>query len=162
MRRRRIRRPEKSTELSITAFMNLMVILVPFLLMTAIFSHMTVLELNLPNPEAGASKSKKAAFDLKILLRKSSMTVLNGRSVVKKIPMHKGQHNFPFLSKVLKQVKAKYQNKTAITILSEANIPYELLVATMDASRSFFTFKDGTIIEAELFPDISIGDAPRR
>ena len=64
MRRRRIRRPDKSSELSITAFMNLMVILVPFLLMTAVFSHMTVLELNLPNPEAGSSNNKKASFDL--------------------------------------------------------------------------------------------------
>ena len=163
MRRRRIRRPNTTTELSITAFMNLMVVLVPFLLMTAVFSHMTVLELNLPSPEGGgASNNKKAAFDLKILIRQSSMTVLNGRSIIKSIPMHKGQHNFAFLSKVLTQVKAKYQDKTAITILSEAKIPYEILVAAMDASRSFFTFKDGNIIEAELFPEISIGDAPRK
>lgn len=162
MRRRRIRRPKQTTELSITAFMNLMVILVPFLLMTAVFSHMTVLELNLPSPEGSSSSNKKASFDLKILIRKSSMTVLNGRRVVKSIPMYKGQHNFKFLSKVLKQVKAKYQNKTAITILSEPNIPYEILVAVMDASRSFFTFKKGSIIEAELFPEISIGDAPRK
>ncbi len=162
MRRRRIRRPQVTTELSITAFMNLMVILVPFLLMTAVFSHMTILELNLPNPEGSASSSKKPAFDLKMLIRKTSITVLNGRSIIKKIPQHKGQHNFALLSKVLVQVKGKYQNKQSITILSEPNIPYEILVAAMDASRSFYTFKDGSIIEAELFPEISIGDAPRK
>ena len=38
----------ESTELNITAFMNLMVILVPFLLITAVFSRLAVLELNLP------------------------------------------------------------------------------------------------------------------
>ncbi|NIO40724.1 MAG: biopolymer transporter ExbD, partial [Burkholderiales bacterium] len=35
-------------ELDITAFMNLMVVLVPFLLITAVFSRMTVLDLTLP------------------------------------------------------------------------------------------------------------------
>ena len=161
MRRRRIRRPNTTTELNITAFMNLMVILVPFLLMTAVFSHMTILELNLPSPEANSTKSKPPAFNLKIVIRKNSLTVQNGRSIIKKLPLYKGQHNFKFLSKVLKQIKAEYENKKALTILSEANIPYEVLVQTMDASRSYFTSQAGNIIEAELFPEISIGDAPK-
>jgi biopolymer transport protein ExbD len=37
-----------TAELNITAFMNLMVILVPFLLITAVFSRLAILELNLP------------------------------------------------------------------------------------------------------------------
>ena len=142
--------------------MNLMVVLVPFLLMTAVFSHLTVLELNLPSPEASSSTNKKPAFDLKVVLRKDSISVLNGSSIVKNIPLHKGQHNFPYLGQVLKQVKASYEDKTAITLLSEADMPYEILVQAMDASRSFFTFQNGNIIEAELFPEISIGDAPRK
>ena len=162
MRHRRIRRPKTTTELDITAFMNLMVILVPFLLMTAVFSHITILELNLPKPESGTSSSKRPDFDLKIIIRKKSITVLNGRSVIKKIPLYKGQHNFKHLSQVLKQIKAKYTQKQAITILSEANISYDILVHAMDASRTFFTFQKGSIIEAELFPEISIGDAPRK
>lgn len=162
MRRRRIRKPQTTTELNITAFMNLMVILVPFLLMTAVFSHMTVLNLNLPNPEAGASKGKKQAFDLKMVIRKKSITVQNGRQIIKKIPLHKGNHNYKYLGKILQQVKTRYGNKTAITILSEPGISYDDIIHAMDASRSFFTFKEGSIIEAELFPDISIGDAPRR
>ncbi len=162
MRRRRIRRPSTTTELNITAFMNLMVILVPFLLMTAVFSHITILELNLPNPETGSAKSKPSAFNLKIVIRKNSLTVQNGQSIVRKLPLYKDQYNFKFLSQVLKQVKSKYENKKAITILSEANIPYDILVQTMDASRSYFTFQEGNIIEAELFPEISIGDAPKK
>ena len=37
-----------TAELNITAFMNLMVILVPFLLITAVFSRLAVIELYLP------------------------------------------------------------------------------------------------------------------
>ena len=48
MRRSRHRRNKEPAELQITAFMNLMVVLVPFLLITAVFSQMAVLDLNLP------------------------------------------------------------------------------------------------------------------
>jgi biopolymer transport protein ExbD len=43
-RRHIIRRVHPAAELNITAFMNLMVVLVPFLLMTAVFSHITILD----------------------------------------------------------------------------------------------------------------------
>ena len=52
MSRRIQRRKHPAAELNITAFMNLMVVLVPFLLMTAVFSHITILDLNLPPPGA--------------------------------------------------------------------------------------------------------------
>ena len=45
---RRRRRSQDPGDINITAFMNLMVILVPFLLITAVFSRITILELNLP------------------------------------------------------------------------------------------------------------------
>lgn len=97
-----------------------------------------------------------------MLIRKNSITVLNGNRIIKKIPAKNKQHNFKILSQILTQIKAKYESKQSITILSEADIPYEILVQAMDASRSFFTFQDGNIIEAELFPEISIGDAPKK
>lgn len=49
MRLRRRQRHAEVVELNITAFMNLMVILVPFLLITTVFSRMAILELNLPD-----------------------------------------------------------------------------------------------------------------
>ena len=42
-------RLEQVAEIDVTTFMNLMVILVPFLLVTAVFSRMTVLQLQLPS-----------------------------------------------------------------------------------------------------------------
>jgi biopolymer transport protein ExbD len=44
-----------TAELNITAFMNLMVILVPFLLITAVFSRLAILELNLPGRGRGSA-----------------------------------------------------------------------------------------------------------
>ena len=60
MSRVRIRRGDKTPpELNITAFLNLMVILVPFLLITAVFSHMSILDLNLPPASQQKPDQKK-------------------------------------------------------------------------------------------------------
>ena len=62
---------------------------------------------------------------------------------------------------MLKQIKIKYPGKKNITILAQKNSKYDALVNTMDAVRVFNAVEDGEVIEAELFPDISIGDAPK-
>ena len=40
-----------------TTFLNLMVVLIPFLLITAVFSRITIVELSLPTSAGGASST---------------------------------------------------------------------------------------------------------
>jgi biopolymer transport protein ExbD len=54
MRIRRLRK--ESAHLEITAFINLIVVLVPFLLSTAVFTRLTVLDLSLPAKSSGAAE----------------------------------------------------------------------------------------------------------
>ena len=162
--RRRLRaRKHPSVELNITAFMNLMVVLVPFLLMTAVFSHMTILELNLPAADSASNNdSKKPVFELIVTIRDKAIILSDNKGgIIKKIPAKQTGHNFILLTETLKLVKSRFPEKTNATILSEANISYELLVQIMDAVRMYRTILDSEVIDAELFPDISIGDAPR-
>ncbi|MCW4212751.1 MAG: biopolymer transporter ExbD, partial [Candidatus Thiodiazotropha lotti] len=51
--RGRFRHHHKEAELNITAFLNLMVILIPFLLITAAFSRFSIIELYLPPASEG-------------------------------------------------------------------------------------------------------------
>ena len=162
--RRRLRaRKHPSVELNITAFMNLMVVLVPFLLMTAVFSHMTILELNLPAADSAKNDtSKKPVFELIVTIRDKAIVLSDNKGgIIKKIPAKENGHNFILLTETLKLVKSRFPEKTNATILSEANISYDILVQVMDAVRMYRTFLDSEIIDAELFPDISIGDASR-
>ncbi len=57
------RKPIKEADLDITSFMNLMIILVPVLLMSMVFSHITVLDLKLPdlafNPDQANDEQNK-------------------------------------------------------------------------------------------------------
>jgi len=159
---RRVRIPE-SVELDITAFMNLMVILVPFLLITTVFSHLTVLDINLPtSTQASNTSSKKKTFEINVIIGKKQFVVSdNNNRIIKKIPTFKTGGHYKILNNVLKEIKIRYPEKTNITILSQQNSKYDTLVNTMDAVRVFNAVEDGEIVQVELFPDISIGDAPK-
>jgi biopolymer transport protein ExbD len=165
MRVRRSRaRQHQVVELNITAFMNLMVVLVPFLLMTAVFTHISILELNLPSlGDAKQDNKNKPSFELHVTIRSDALLLSDSKGgLIKRIPNVKSGHNYQDLRTTLKQVKARFPDKTNATILSEQNTKYDDLVATMDAVRQYPTLVDGQIMLAELFPDISIGDAPGR
>ena len=164
MRIRRSRARQKQVvELDITAFMNLMVVLVPFLLMTAVFTQLSILELNLPSlSDAKQNNKDKPSFNLQVTIRRNALILSDSRGgVIKTIPKVKSGHNYQMLTSTLKQVKARFPDKTNATILSEQTTKYDDLVSTMDAVRMYAALVDGEIVQAELFPDISIGDAPK-
>jgi biopolymer transport protein ExbD len=154
-RRRLHKRPE---EMNITAFMNLMVILVPFLLITAVFSRMTILELNLP-PASVTNNDSKQELQLEIIIRRDALEVGDRRTgLIKRINNAKG-YDYKTLSEVMKQIKARFPDKLNATILSEPETTYDVLVQVMDAVRVAEIVQAGAVTQVELFPDVSIGDA---
>lgn len=163
VRKRSIRRKHPAVELNITAFMNLMVVLVPFLLMTAVFSQITILDLNLPPPGNKTSTDQKnPPFELRVTIRTNALILSDNRGgLIKRIPKRATSHNYPLLKQILKQVKARFPDKKNITILSEQDTAYDDLIQVMDNARSYITLYEGEMVAAELFPDISIGDAAR-
>jgi len=161
-RNRRYRRDDKEVpEMDITTFLNLMVVLVPFLLITAVFSRVTILELNLPT-SAGSSAPTKIKLTIEVIVREKGLEIGNGRTVVARFPKIEDKHDFASLSAYLLKVKKNYPDKTDATVLMEPDIEYELLVHTMDAIRTAELEQgvDGIFEKVALFPDISIGDAP--
>ena len=164
MSKRLQRRKHPAVEMNITAFMNLMVVLVPFLLMTAVFSHITILDLNLPPPDASnVDKPKQKPYELRVTIRGNMLVLSDNRvGMIKRIPSKGGKHDFASLKETLKQVKARFPDKSNITILSEQETTYDTLIQAMDAVRAYKAVQDGELILAELFPDISIGDAPHQ
>jgi hypothetical protein len=57
-------------------------------------------------------------------------------------------------------VKTRFPDKTDASILLEPDTAYDTLVQVMDRVRVFETGEGANTAQAELFPDISIGDAP--
>jgi biopolymer transport protein ExbD len=165
MASRRIRRHrhEEQTELNITAFMNLMVILVPFLLITAVFSRLAILELNLPSSEAALAEEKAPEFQLEITVRETGIEVGDRNAgVLNRIANTNDGYDLGELSGYLQRVKQQFPDKANATVLLEQEIPYDVLVQVMDTVRIVERLDESQnrSVKYELFPEISIGDAP--
>jgi biopolymer transport protein ExbD len=164
----RKRHRHEAVELNITAFMNLMVILVPFLLITAVFSQVAILELNLPSSNDQPGVEDPEAMTLEIIVRPTALEVgERNRGLLASLPMKADEYDYAGLQDYLKRVKAKYPDKVDASILLEPDTPYDVLVQVMDAVRVYeyagTDHKPGAeLAQAELFPEISIGDAPVR
>ncbi|MEM7763649.1 MAG: biopolymer transporter ExbD [Pseudomonadota bacterium] len=159
-RRRSARRQVEATELNITAFMNLMVILVPFLLITAVFSRMAILELNLPGASSEPAETPEETLQLEITVRDARIEVgdRNG-GVLSIIDNVDGDYDLDRLAEKLREVKYLNPDKLDCTLLLESDISYETLVQVMDTVRIYELVEGTELRKLELFPEISIGDA---
>jgi biopolymer transport protein ExbD len=155
----RARHRTGAEELNVTAFMNLMVVLVPFLLLAAVFSRLTILQLNLPGEATPATQT--AQLQLEVIVRKDRIDVADrGSGLLKRLPNVDSGLDYQGLNDYLQTVKSQYPQLTDATILLEPETSYDTVVQTMDAVRSFTARESGVARMGELFPEISIGDAP--
>jgi biopolymer transport protein ExbD len=155
----RKRRNAETPEMDITAFMNLMVALVPFLLITAVFSRMAIIELNLP--AASSVAVDEPTFQLEVTIREDGLEVgERSQGLLTRLPRTDGHYDLGGLADYLRRVKSNYPDMSNATVLLEPDVPYDTLVQVMDVLRAHEVRDGGRFVQAELFPDISIGDAP--
>ncbi len=151
----------EAEELNITAFMNLMVILVPFLLITAVFSRMTVLELNLPALDAKENRQEKVKLQLELVLREGSFDIQDANlGVIKQFPRAQDETRWDLFTDILVEIKRRFPDEESITLLLEPSINYKTLIKVMDHVRSADVVSVLSVETITLFPNISIGDAP--
>jgi biopolymer transport protein ExbD len=155
----RKRRNAETPEMDITAFMNLMVVLVPFLLITAVFSRLAIIELDLP--AASSAVAEEPSFQLEVTIRADGLEVgERSQGLLTRLPRTDGHHDLDGLADYLQRVKSNYPAMSNATVLLEPDVPYDTLVQVMDVLRSYQVGEGRQVVQAELFPDISIGDAP--
>jgi len=155
------RRDRADPELNIIPMIDIFTVLVTFLLMTAVFSRIVVLNLGLPVATSTAPLEQIQDLKLEVIVRPASLEVADqGTGKLAELPMIDGMHDLKGLSEYLQRVKARFPDKTQATILMQADTPYDTLVQLMDTLRLVTLSRPNGNINAELFPDISIGDAP--
>lgn len=158
--RRKHRRLQQEADLDITAFMNLMIVLVPILLINMIFAHTTVLELNFPEMDS-ASANQEEQLQLQVIILDDKLVVSDNKGgVIKQLDSISGEHDYDTLGKVMQEIKSRVPDKKDVTIMAKKDTSYQTLVTVMDKVRSFPTVVAGSLVHGELFPEISIADAP--
>jgi len=162
---KRVRRKHKAlveaAELDVTPFMNLMIVLVPVLLLSMVFTHTTVIDLNFPTGEGGAPLDPDAVH-LEVVVHAQALEVADGRGgVIKRIEPADGVHDYAELTRVMRELKTRMPDKRDVTVLLEEETDYQTLVSVMDAVRSYPTVQAMSVVQAELFPVVSLGDRPQ-
>jgi biopolymer transport protein ExbD len=159
MRSSRIRR--HAAELDVTAFINLIVVLVPFLLSTAVFTRLSVIDLSLPAQNSGVEQLKVDELKLEIVIRPDALEVgdkIGG--LISRIPNTSQGYDTSSLAQIIEQLKSRFPQQGNATVLALPDTSYEVLVQVMDAVRERPAKAQNKSQAVPLFPDISIGDAP--
>lgn len=159
---RRRARLEPQSELNITAFLNLMVVLVPFLLTTAVFTRQAVLAIEVPaplppdalkTPPPPPPPSDEKPFALRLKLAAGGVVVLAGEEAPVTVPRTaEGEYDITALREALAGIKERHPEHAAADLLSRPGSPYADLIAVMDVTAG--RGPDG----GALFPDVRLGD----
>lgn len=164
-RRHRRRRGTRAVEeLNITAFMNLMVALVPFLLITLVFTRMAVLELDLPAASKQTDTPPKE-LRLEVVVREQGLVVSDGAERIATIRnTDAGEYDYDTLSALIQRIKTANPEVTEASVLLEPDTEYDVIIHVMDALRMVRvpapTGAAEATVDKPLFPQIALGDAP--
>lgn len=158
--KRKHRRLRSEADLDITAFMNLMIVLVPILLINMIFASTSVLELNFPTQNNDQAQENELV-QLQVIITPEQLLVADNKGgIIKQIDSKEGAYDFEMLGLVMKDLKARVPEKKDITVMAMKKTSYQTLVSVMDKVRSYPAVVAGSVVHAELFPEVSIADAP--
>ncbi len=155
------RTKENIYDIDVTTFLNLMVVLIPFLLITAVFSRLTIVELNLPSSAGGPSNAEDS-FRVEVIVREAGIEISNGKATIASIPKKDDEYDLEQLSDFMLELKLEYPRHDAASVLMETQIPYDYLIQVMDIVRSIeIPMQDTEEFELyALFSEISVGEAP--
>lgn len=160
MRKRRLRKHPAALEVS--AFINLIIVLVPFLLSTAVFTRLAVMDLTLP-AQSAAVEQLTGELQLEVVIRAEALEIgdrIGG--LIERIPAASAGHDVAALGALMAQLKNRFPQQTAATVLAEPNTSYDVLVQVMDQVRAGRQMQGTRLVAVDYFPAISIGDAPVR
>jgi biopolymer transport protein ExbD len=161
-------RVRKPAEVMLVPMIDIFVVLVTFLLMTAVFSRITILQLDLPSANDGAAAAPPE-FRLEVIVRESGFELTNGETLIAALPKKlDGEYDFAMLSQLAQQLKRENPDVDDASVLMERQVKYDYLIQVMDAIRSApVAGGEGSAADSgasprpqELFTNIAVGEAP--
>lgn len=156
-------RVRKPAEVMLVPMIDIFVVLVTFLLMTAVFSRVTILQLDLPSADSVGAASPPQ-FRLEVIVRENGFELTNGETLIAALPKTlDGEYDFAQLSQLAQQLKSENPQVDDASVLMERQVRYDYLIQVMDAIRSApesTADARAGVPRRELFTNIAVGEAP--
>jgi biopolymer transport protein ExbD len=146
-------RLKKPVELNLVPMIDIFTVLVTFLLMTAVFSRITILQLDLPSSNA-SSAGTPPAFRLEVIVRHEGFELTNGTKLIATLPKVDGAYDFKALTSLAVALKQEYPDANDASVLLERDVQYDYLIQAMDAVRT----AEVPVVAAD--PNVSAEPAP--
>jgi biopolymer transport protein ExbD len=124
-------------DIDVTPIMNMFIILIPFLVSMAVFTHLSIIEFSLP-PNVGASMTNediKPKPKLTVRVGDDYLGIVLGENLMDSIAVVNGIYPLDILGIRLKQRKSELDYKEEVIIASLDRIPFKRIVAIMDLCR---------------------------
>jgi len=172
--RRRVHVEEEVGELNIVPYLDIVVNLVMFMLlsMTGLIS-LGVLNVSTPKIGGAAATTAEQAEQPKLLLTvaigKQGFYIAGAGGVLgadaatpdatrpPTIPLRDGKYDYAALSEQLHGIKEKFPSETAVILSADMDVVYDTLIQTMDACREYVLRKpDGSTEHKAMFYDVSL------
>ena len=157
---KRSRAEEGELVLDLVPYMNLLLIIIPVLLMTASYIQLSIIDVYLPaeaKEEQGEEKSDSVIepeekLTLTVIITEKGFTVggtggilssvvssdseENGKGPNASIPRKEdGSYDYEKLSQILYAIKEAHPAHSSVILLANPTIPFETIIEVMDASR---------------------------
>ena len=156
-------RVRKPAELMLVPMIDIFTVLVTFLLMTAVFSRITILQLDLPSSDSGGAPPTEPQFRLEVIVRQAGFELTNGDTLIAAIPKVGGEYDYKTLADLALQLKRENPTVIDASVLMEKQVKYDYLIQVMDSIRSTkvpVEGLNGRTTTFELFTNVAVGEAP--
>jgi biopolymer transport protein ExbD len=141
-------------EINLVPYMDIVTNIIIFLL-ASVVNQVPLGTVNVSSPTfggGGGDQPDKPALNLTVTVGQSGFTLAGSGGVMPAIPkLPTGDYDFGALTAKLTEIKKEFSEETKATFNADAITPYDTVVKTLDAMR---TYKDDKEQEKELFPDV--------
>jgi biopolymer transport protein ExbD len=133
-----VSRDIEQVELDLTPVMNLFMVLIPFLVAMAVFTHIAVININLPPASSstpGATGEKEKQIDISIIITDKGFRIAGTGKKLDPVPKKRGDYDYTKLRALLKAVKFQYPSQKSVVLVIESDVIYNDIIKFMDVCR---------------------------
>jgi biopolymer transport protein ExbD len=133
LRKKRGYRQVIESDLDTLPLMGLFVVLIPMLLLSAVFLEISVIDLHIPDDDEIQSENKDL-FSISVRIGEEQY-VVEAKGYPQRVISRDGEESVTNLLAQLADISARHPDHHSITIISRSTTRYEDIITVMDVSR---------------------------
>ena len=157
----------ETEDVNLVPIMNLFVVLIPFLLMSAAFFHISVINASVPALQKERTDLAKSdvAVTMMVRMKPEAFTITASSDTLPRAELAELRAEIPregegkglqgFTDHLL-ACKQRYPKSETILLVPDASIEYQEVIAAMDSGRWAELAQEGETVRYDMFPNVVI------